>query len=289
MNKIVTYKDIIDQMSDGMTIGVGGWGARRKPMSLIREICKSDLKDLTVVSYGGPDVGLLCAHKKIKKLIFGFVSLDMIPLEAHFRQARQKNEIEVMELDEGMVQWGLRAAAMHLPFLPTRVGLGTDVLTHNPELKFVSSPYPDAEKLVAMPALNLDVALLHVNKSDEKGNTQIVGPDPFFDELFARAASKTFVSTEEVVTTEGLGGKDGAMFNRFERSLVTGVLHSPYGAHPTSCAPNYGFDMQHLKEYSDAAKSFDEYSSKYLNKTHEDYIDSVGGSEVIQKIPLPQF
>ncbi|MBC8221270.1 MAG: CoA transferase subunit A [SAR86 cluster bacterium] len=289
MNKIVTYKDIIDQMSDGMTIGVGGWGARRKPMSLIREICKSDLKDLTVVSYGGPDVGLLCAHKKVKKLIFGFVSLDMIPLEAHFRQARQKNEIEVMELDEGMVQWGLRAAAMHLPFLPTRVGLGTDVLTHNPELKFVSSPYPDAEKLVAMPALNLDVALLHVNKSDEKGNTQIVGPDPFFDELFARAASKTFVSTEEVVTTEELGGKDGAMFNRFERSLVTGVLHSPYGAHPTSCAPNYGFDMQHLKEYSDAAKSFDEYSSKYLNKTHEDYIDSVGGSEVIQKIPLPQF
>ena len=140
-----------------------------------------------------------------------------------------------------------------------------------------------------MPALNLDVALLHVNKSDEKGNTQIVGPDPFFDELFARAASKTFVSTEEVVTTEELGGKDGAMFNRFERSLVTGVLHSPYGAHPTSCAPNYGFDMQHLKEYSDAAKSFDEYSSKYLNKTHEDYIDSVGGSEVIQKIPLPQF
>ncbi|MDA8799147.1 acyl CoA--acetate/3-ketoacid CoA transferase subunit alpha [Gammaproteobacteria bacterium] len=289
MNKIVTYKDIIDQMSDGMTIGVGGWGARRKPMSLIREICKSDLKDLTVVSYGGPDVGLLCAHKKVKKLIFGFVSLDMIPLEAHFRQARQKNEIEVMELDEGMVQWGLRAAAMHLPFLPTRVGLGTDVLTHNPELKFVSSPYPDAEKLVAMPALNLDVALLHVNKSDEKGNTQIVGPDPFFDELFARAASKTFVSTEEVVTTEELGGKDGAMFNRFERSLVTGVLHSPYGAHPTSCGPNYGFDMQHLKEYSDAAKSFDEYSSKYLNKTHEDYIDSVGGSEVIQKIPLPQF
>jgi len=289
MNKIVTYKDIIDQMSDGMTIGVGGWGARRKPMSLIREICKSDLKDLTVVSYGGPDVGLLCAHKKVKKLIFGFVSLDMIPLEAHFRQARQKNEIEVMELDEGMVQWGLRAAAMHLPFLPTRVGLGTDVLTHNPELKFVSSPYPDAEKLVAMPALNLDVALLHVNKSDEKGNTQIVGPDPFFDELFARAASKTFVSTEEVVTTEELGGKDGAMLNRFERSLVTGVLHSPYGAHPTSCAPNYGFDMQHLKEYSDAAKSFDEYSSKYLNKTHEDYIDSVGGSEVIQKIPLPQF
>ena len=289
MNKIVSYKDIIDQISDGMTIGIGGWGARRKPMSLIREICQSNLKDLTIVSYGGPDVGLLCAHKKVKKLIFGFVSLDMIPLEAHFRQARQKNEIEVMELDEGMVQWGLRAAAMNLPFLPTRVGLGTDVLTYNPELKYVTSPYNDAEKLVAMPALKLDVALIHVNKSDEKGNTQIVGPDPFFDELFARAASKTFVSSEDVVSTQDLGGKDGAIFNRFERSLVTGVLHAPCGAHPTSCAPNYGFDIKHLKEYSEAAKSFDEYSSKYLNKSHQDYIDSVGGSEAILQIPLPQF
>ncbi len=289
MNKIVSYKDVVDQLSDGMIIGIGGWGARRKPMSLIREICQSDLKDLTVVSYGGPDVGLLCAHKKIKKLIFGFVSLDMIPLEAHFRLARQNNEIDVMELDEGMVQWGLRAAAMNLPFLPTRVGLGTDVLTSNPELKLTKSPYADAEELVAMPALNLDVALLHVNKSDEKGNTQIIGPDPFFDELFARAAKKTFISSEEVVSTSELGGKDGAIFNRFERSLVTGVLHSPCGAHPTSCAPNYGFDLKHLKEYSDAAKSFDDYRSKYLNKTHEEYVDTVGGSEAIQKIPLPQF
>jgi glutaconate CoA-transferase subunit A len=289
MDKIVSYKDVVDQLSDGMIIGIGGWGARRKPMSLIREICQSDLKDLTVVSYGGPDVGLLCAHKKIKKLIFGFVSLDMIPLEAHFRLARQNNEIDVMELDEGMVQWGLRAAAMNLPFLPTRVGLGTDVLTSNPELKLTKSPYADAEELVAMPALNLDVALLHVNKSDEKGNTQIIGPDPFFDELFARAAKKTFISSEEVVSTSELGGKDGAIFNRFERSLVTGVLHSPCGAHPTSCAPNYGFDLKHLKEYSDAAKSFDDYRSKYLNKTHEEYVDSVGGTEVIQKIPLPQF
>ena len=137
--------------------------------------------------------------------------------------------------------------------------------------------------------INLDVALIHVNKSDEKGNTQIVGPDPFFDELFARAASKTFVSAEEVVSTQDLGGKDGAIFNRFERSLVTGVLHAPCGAHPTSCAPNYGFDIKHLKEYSEAAKSFDEYSSKYLNKSHQDYIDSVGGSEAILQIPLPQF
>jgi len=289
MNKVLTHKDVLGHLESNTTIGIGGWGARRKPMSLVREICQSDIKDLTVVSYGGPDVGLLCAHKKVKKLIFGFVSLDVIPLEAHFRQARQNKEIEVMELDEGMLQWGLRSAAMNLPFLPTRIGFGTDVLTHNPELKFVTSPYKDKESFIAMPAIKLDVALLHVNKSDEKGNTHIIGPDPFFDDLFARAAEKTFVSSEELLSTKELGGKDGAIFNRFERSLVTGVVHSPCGAHPTSCSPSYGFDIQHLKEYSDSAKSFNDYADKYMNKSHQDYIESVGGIEVITKIPLPQF
>ena len=289
MDKVLTYQEFINQLSDGMTIGIGGWGARRKPMSLIRAICQSDLKDLTLVSYGGPDVGLLCAHQKVKKLIFGFVSLDMIPLDAHFRKARQNGEIEVMELDEGMVQWGLRAAAMNLSFLPTRVGQGTDVLKHNPEIKFITSPYSDQEEFVAMPALHLDIALLHVNKSDQKGNTQIFGPDPFFDEMFARAATKTFVSSEEVVATKDLGGKEGAIFNRFERSLVSGVVHAPCGAHPTSCAPNYGFDMEHLKAYSAAAKSFDEYSDKFLTGTPDQYIEAAGGAAAINKIPLPQF
>ena len=289
MDKVLTHHEIVDQLSNNMTIGIGGWGARRKPMSLIRAICQSDLKDLTIVSYGGPDVGLLCAHKKVKKLIFGFVSLDMIPLDSHFRQARQNGELEVMELDEGMVQWGLRAAAMKLSFLPTRVGFGTDVLKNNPEIKYITSPYADDEQYVAMPALNLDVALLHVNKSDQKGNTQIFGPDPFFDEMFARAANKTYVSSEEIVETEGLGGKEGAIFNRFERSLVTGVTHAPGGAHPTSCAPNYGFDMEHLKAYSAAAKSFQEYQDKYLNISHQDYIEAVGGETFVSNIPLPQF
>ncbi|GIR03207.1 MAG: hypothetical protein CM15mP12_7380 [Gammaproteobacteria bacterium] len=92
-------------------------GVLGKPMSIIRAICKSDLKDLTIVTYGGPDVGLLCSAKKVKKLIFGFVSLDIIPLDSHFRKARQAGEIkELMEIDEGMLQWGLRAAAMRLPF-----------------------------------------------------------------------------------------------------------------------------------------------------------------------------
>ncbi len=97
------------------------------------------MTDLTLVSYGGPDVGLLCAAGKVRKLVNGFVSLDSIPLEPHFRAARQaRRRSELFELDEGMLQWGLHAAAHRLPFLPTRAGLGSDVMAVNPQLRTVT-------------------------------------------------------------------------------------------------------------------------------------------------------
>ena len=171
MNKQMTAADVVGQLRDGMTIGFGGWGPRRKPMAIVREILRSDVKDLTVVAYGGPEVGMLCAAGKVKKLVFGFATLDAIPLEAYFRKAREAGELALMELDEGMLQWGLRAAGMRLPFLPTRCGLATDVSRMSPEIKQVQSPYDDGEVLLAMPALNLDIAFLHVNVADRLGNT----------------------------------------------------------------------------------------------------------------------
>ena len=121
LDKRMAPAEIVGQLRDGMTLGIGGWGPRRKPMALVREILRSDLKDLTVVAYGGADVGMLCAVGKVRKLVFAFVSLDAIPLEPWFRKAREAGQIEVLELDEGMFQWGLKAAAFGLPFLPTRV------------------------------------------------------------------------------------------------------------------------------------------------------------------------
>ena len=89
-DKRMTEEEVVAQLESGMTIGIGGWGSRRKPMSLVAAIARSGLRDLTIVSYGGPDLGLLCATGKVKRAIYGFVSLDTIPLEPHFRAARQK-------------------------------------------------------------------------------------------------------------------------------------------------------------------------------------------------------
>src|ERR1700758_4308177 len=124
-DKRMTGEDVVGRLRSGMTIGIGGWGSRRKPMSLVRAILRSGLTDLTVVSYGGPDVGLLCAAGKVRKLVFGFVSLAGVPLAPLCRAARQQGRIEVAEYDEGMIQLGLYAAATRVPFLPTRVGLGS--------------------------------------------------------------------------------------------------------------------------------------------------------------------
>jgi glutaconate CoA-transferase subunit A len=240
-DKRMTEDDVVGELRDGMTIGVGGWGSRRKPMSILRAILRSDLEDLTIVSYGGPDVGMLCATGQLRKAIYGFVSLDSIPLEPHFRAARQAGSIEAMELDEGMLQLGLRAASWRVSFLPCRAGLGSAIMEINPELRTVESPYDDQE-LVAMPALRLDVALLHANRADARGNAQYLGNDWFFDDLYAMAADR--------------------------------VVEAPFGAHFTHCVPDYGRDETIQREYAASAKEPEAWSAfraKWVDVPEADY------------------
>ncbi|MYK75558.1 MAG: CoA transferase subunit A, partial [Acidimicrobiaceae bacterium] len=168
-DKRMTEDEVVAELSSGMTIGIGGWGSRRKPMSLVRAILRSGLQDLHVVSYGGPDVGLLCAAGRVRKITYGFVSLDSIPLEPHFRIARQAGSVEAREFDEGAFYLGLLAAVHRVPFYPSRAGLGSDMLTYNPELKTVTSPYGDGTELVAVPAFDIDVSLVHMNRADAVG------------------------------------------------------------------------------------------------------------------------
>lgn len=287
----MSAKDIVASLSDGMTIGIGGWGPRRKPMALVREILRSDLKDLTIVAYGGADVGMLCAAGKVKKLVFAFVSLDAIPLEPWFRKARESGGLDILELDEGMFQWGLKAAAFGLPFLPCRVGLGTD-LAELGGLKTVQSPYEDGETLIAMPALKLDVALIHANRSDYRGNVHLFGADVYYDEWFAKAADKAYVSCEELVDKMEDHYPDEAQHNVFERCFVTGVVHMPGGAHPSSMPPAYGWDMKAFKAYAAAAKDPGDWSAvadKFVGADENAYLNSIGGKEAVAALPLPIF
>jgi glutaconate CoA-transferase, subunit A len=280
--KLMTAAAVVAELRSGMTIGIGGWGSRRKPMALVRAICRSDLTDLTVVSYGGPDVGLLLAASKIRKLVYGFVSLDSIPLEPHFRAARQSGAIEVAEYDEGMLQWGLYAAACRLPFLPTRAGLGSDVLRVNPDLRTVRSPYADGEELLAVPAIHLDAALIHASRADRYGNAQFLGPDPYFDDLFCMAADQAYVSCERVIPTPELTATAPVQTLRIQRWMVAGVVEAPRGAHFTSCDPDYGRDEWFQRLYASAAAdaaAWAEFRASYLDQDEAGYLDAVASAQ----------
>ncbi|MDT7803632.1 MAG: glutaconate CoA-transferase, subunit [Actinomycetota bacterium] len=270
----MSVDDVVGELRDGMTLGIGGWGSRRKPMALIRAILRSPLKDLTVVSYGGPDVGLLASAGKIRRLVFGFVTLDSVPFDPWFNRVREAGSIEVTEYDEGILGTGLSAAAQRLPFLPTRAGLGSDVMTFSPSLKTVRSPYDDGEELLAVPALRLDAALVHLNRADARGNAQYLGPDPYFDELFALAADKCYVSTEKVVPTDELTATAPVQSLLLNRASVHGVAETPRGAHFTSAAPDYGRDERFQRHYAAAAKDPDAwpaFADRFLSGGETDY------------------
>jgi glutaconate CoA-transferase subunit A len=273
-DKRVTIEDVVAEVRDGMTVGIGGWGSRRKPMALVRALARSSVRDLTLVSYGGPDVGLLCATGKVRKVVYSFVSLDSIPLEPHFRAARQAGKVETFELDEGMFLLGLQASAWRVPFLPTRVGLGSDIMTLSPALRTVTSPYADGEELVAMPALELDVALVHMNRGDQGGTGQYLGIDPYFDDLMLLAARRRFMSVERLVPTEDFVREGPVQSIRINRLMTDGVVETPNGAHFTSCTPDYERDEPFQREYAASAKSpeaWDAFKTKYVDVNEAGY------------------
>ncbi|MFF8596495.1 CoA transferase subunit A [Streptomyces sp. NPDC015220] len=270
----MTAEEVVARLESGMTIGIGGWGSRRKPMALVRALLRSDVTDLTVVSYGGPDVGLLAAAGKIRKLVAAFATLDSIPLEPHFRAARERGALELVELDEAMFMWGLTAAAHRLPFMPIRAGLGSDVLRVNPRLRTITSPYEDGEELVAVPALRLDAALVHLNRADVHGNAQYLGPDPYFDDLFCEAADAAYVSCERIVDGADLLKAGGPQTLLVKRAFVNGVVETPNGAHFTSCVPDHDRDEAFQRAYVRAAgdpESWRAFTERFLSGDEHAY------------------
>ncbi len=275
-DKRTTLDEVVAELRSGMTIGLGGWGSRRKPMAFVRAILRSDIKDLTVVTYGGPDLGLLCSAGKVKKAYYGFVSLDSPPFyDPWFAKARTTGAIESREMDEGMVKCGLEAAAARLPFLPIRAGLGSDVMNFwGDELKTVTSPYADNETLVAMPALNLDAAFVHLNLGDATGNAAYTGVDPYFDDLYCLAAERRYLSVEKIVSTEELVKAVPLQSLLLNRMMVDKVVEAPGGAHFTIGAADYGRDEKFQRHYAEAAgdpETWQTFVDTYLSGSEEDY------------------
>lgn len=278
-DKRTTLDEAVAEIESGMTIGIAGWGSRRKPMAFVRALLRTAVTDLTVVTYGGPDLGLLCSAGKVSKVYYGFVSLDSPPFyDPWFSKARTTGAIIAREMDEGMLRSGLQAAAQRLPFLPTRAGLGSSVPDFwDGELKTVRSPYTTGEgyeELVAMPALRLDAAFAHLNLGDRHGNAAYTGIDPYFDDLFLMAADHRYLSVERVVSTEELVKAVPPQALLVNRMMVDKVVEAPNGAHFTTAAPDYGRDEKFQRHYASAAaeeSTWQQFVETYLSGTEADY------------------
>lgn len=279
-DKRTTLEAAVARIESGMTLGIGGWGSRRKPMAFVRALLHTDVRDLTVVTYGGPDVGLLCAAGKVREVYYGFVSLDSPPFyDPWFSRARTSAAIVAREMDEGMLRCGLQAAAARLPFLPIRAGLGSSVPDFwGGRLKTVRSPYESpsggAEELIAMPALRLDAAFVHLNVGDRHGNAAYTGIDPYFDDLFLMAAEQRFLSVERVVSTDELIAAVPPQALLANRMMVDHVVEAPGGAHFTTAEPDYGRDERFQRHYAQAAaddEGWEAFVKTYLSGSEADY------------------
>ena len=130
------------------------------------------------------------------------------------------------------------------------------------------SPYDDGEELVAAPALNLDVALIHMHRGDARGNGQYLNVDPYMDNLVALAAPWCFMSVEQLVETDELASNGPVQSMLISRLMTHGVVDAPKGAHFTECVPDYGRDEAFQKEYAASAKDpelWDAWKTKYLD------------------------
>ncbi len=281
MSKVMTCQEVVAAIPDGATIAIGGSSLSRKPMALVRALARSDRKNLRlIVNVGGPEVDLLIGTGKIAELVFAFVGFEVMGLAPHFRRARQEGTLRFQEWSEFTVMAGLDATIKRVPFLPTHTGLGTDLLRVNPAFRTVRDPF-EGQTLVAVPALRPDVALLHVNLADPQGNGVILG-DGHMDALCAKAARKTFLSAEQILLPERLQtyGRDVHIL----RTMVTGVVEAPWGAHFTGCAPEYRADLQHVQEYLSAARdgtAWSAYLEKYVFCSEPEYVQALGGEHTL--------
>jgi glutaconate CoA-transferase subunit A len=250
----------------------------------VRGLIQRRLQNLVIVgaASSGLEIDLLIAAGCAKRVVAPYVGGEgLAAIGPAFRTSAERGLIDVYELDEAMYYAALRAAAQRVPFNPWRSGLGTSFPEINPAIKVFKDPC-NGEMLLAIPALNIDVAFLHAAVSDAYGNAQYVGHG-FGDRAIYAAADLTFVQVERVVSNEEIR-RDPL---RTAIPGADGVIRAAFGAHPYASPGHYTEDQEHIRLYVRAATAWakegnraplEQYLDTYVHgpADHVAYLERVG-------------
>lgn len=260
-DKVVDLTEAAGLVADGDVVALGGALSYREPMALVRELIRQGRRDLHVVgSAHGIDVDLLVGAGAVRVVEESYVGYEQdFGLAPAYRRAAEAGTLEVRESCCYTILQQLRAAEYGIPFMPVRGILGTDIRRLHPEYAEIRCPFTD-QRLVAVPALAPDVALIHGLMADRRGNVHLLRP-LVLDERFTFAARKVVVTVERVASEPEVA-EAGVVLPYF---AVTAVVEAPFGAHPTSCYPHYTYDRAHLGEWVKAAAD-DHCVGQYLRR-----------------------
>ena len=247
VSKRIGLEEMVASIGKDDLVAFGGGGIQRKPVAAAAAIARSGFKDLDIASFlGGPEVDLLIGLGTVRRLHFAFVGFDAFGLAPNFRAARQRGDIEIVEYSEGLMMAAYEAAAKRLPFLPSRFGLGTDLLnTATSPFRQFACPLT-GEQLLAVPALSPDLAIVHVNEADQMGNA-LIHSDAFADMLLVQAAKRVVLTAERIV--DEIPGERRGRSTFISRLWVDHVVEAPRGGGFSAVFPDYRFDLPRLLDY----------------------------------------
>jgi glutaconate CoA-transferase subunit A len=277
-DKLMTEAEAVERfVYDGCYIGTELYGTVRCPMTLVREVLRQGVKDLRVAGQGVTELDLWLAAGIVKTLDITYIGLEVYGVSRALRREVESGRVEkVVEWSNGGITWRFKAASMGVPFLPVRAMVGTDTLKYS-AAKVVECPFT-GQKVALLPALILDVGLIHVHRADRYGNCQIEGINGFAHEM-ARASRRLIVSAEEIVDTDEIRRYPDR--TAIPYYLVDAVVHAPFGSHPGEMAYAYCRDEPEIKAWVEASETA-EGAQAYLQEwiydlpDHQAYLEKVG-------------
>lgn len=260
IDKRIPIEEAAAFVKSGDMLAPGGVTLYRRPMAFIKALLRryqetGEPSNLALMAFtAGLESDILVGSGMISKVRSCYFGLEIFGLAPMFTHLANHGEIEILEETEASLAFGLRACLAGIGFMAGRGWIGTDLPGLRPDVKKITDPY-SGEELMAFPAIQPDVAVIHALRADPEGNAQI-GDNKGIDVELSGAAKTVIVTADEIVPA--LEKADVIA------PWIDAVVHAPQGALPTSCHPLYGLDGEAILAYSEQVNDHDSWSA-YVN------------------------